>query len=294
MPESVDPLDPIRQSIDRPSDAVRWACLLEATAPKAGNVYPGRSFDDLCYADFVTAAEIAADGFGRWNLRVSERMLQIVQETVARTQTNVNLGIVLLLGPLVAADEQLTGQEPIGRFGDESWGPVIAGVLSSWDGIDGDNIFRAIRSASAGGLGNVDSMDVNRSRGRLDLARAMTLAKDRDRIARQYATGFGDLIDAVVPVVRESIATCGDLLMGISRAHLRLLMAEPDSLIARKNAVEVAVGVQKRAQKVDLDDPDSISAFDDSLRGDGHHLNPGTTADLIAAALYLLLRTPHA
>ena len=36
------------------------ACLLEATAPKPGNVHPDASFVDLCYADFVGLAEVAA------------------------------------------------------------------------------------------------------------------------------------------------------------------------------------------------------------------------------------------
>ena len=56
--------------------------------------------------------------------------------------------------------------------------------------------------------------------------------------------------------------------------------------------MEIAVDVQRRAQTIDLDDPASIASFDDSLRADAHPLNPGTTADLIAAALYVLLRTP--
>ncbi len=127
----------------------------------------------------------------------------------------------------------------------------------------------------------------------VDIVEAMTLAADRDLIARQYATGFVDLMERIVPLVEESICRRGDLLGGIVDAHLRMLANEPDSLIARKNGFEVAAGVQKRAQNVDLDDPASISVFDESLRNDTHELNPGTTADLIAAALYMLLRTPN-
>src|SRR6185312_16157453 len=32
------------------------ACLLEATAPKAGNVHRGADFDDLTFADFAVSA----------------------------------------------------------------------------------------------------------------------------------------------------------------------------------------------------------------------------------------------
>ena len=40
---------------------IELACLLEATARKAGNVHPAASFDDLDYADFVDAAQAVAE-----------------------------------------------------------------------------------------------------------------------------------------------------------------------------------------------------------------------------------------
>jgi triphosphoribosyl-dephospho-CoA synthase len=287
----VDPLALIRNSIDSPSDAVRWACLLEATAPKPGNVYPGRSFRDLQYRDFVAAAEIVASAFSRTGHPISQRMRSAVELSVAQLRTNANLGIVLLLGPLVAADETMTS-DTTGQRNDQRWTAAIAEVLSGFNGADGRNIFQAINNASAGGLGDVDAMDVRESHPRVDIVEAMTLAADRDLIARQYATGFMDLIERILPLVGESIRRRGDLLGGIVDAHLRMLANEPDSLIARKNGFEVASSVQKRAQNVDLDDPASISVFDESLRSGTSELNPGTTADLIAAALYMLLRTP--
>jgi len=36
--------------------AVQLACLLEAHAPKPGNVSPGRDFADVGYGDFVASA----------------------------------------------------------------------------------------------------------------------------------------------------------------------------------------------------------------------------------------------
>lgn len=287
-----DPLDLLRSQIHSPADAVRWACLLEATAPKPGNVYPGRSFRDLEYQDFVAAAEIAASAFSQTDLPISQRMLSAVDSVVTQSGTNVNLGIVLLLGPLVAADESMTSDK-VGHREEQHWAAAIAKVLSEFDGADGKNIFQAINNASAGGLGDVDSMDVRESHAQVEIVEAMTLAADRDLIARQYATGFMDLIERIVPLVAASIRRRGDLLGGIVQAQLRMLASEPDSLIARKNGLEVAVSVQKRAQNVDWDDLASISKFDDSLRNGTHDLNPGTTADLIAAALYMLLRTPN-
>ena len=39
-----------------------------------------------------------------------------------------------------------------------------------------------------------------------------------------------------------------------------------------------------------IDDPESVADFDRLLRSNGNRLNPGTTADLIAASLFVLLR----
>lgn len=295
-----DPLASIRTLVHCPADAIRWACLLEATAPKAGNVYPGREFANLKHIDFVAAAEICANHIGDPKRAVSQRMLVAIQETVSLTKTNVNLGIVLLLGPLVAADEAIMScesalrvskpTEPIER-NDVTWRDALTVVLKNLTLVDGENILNAIQQASAGGLGKVEEMDVNDSAGPIDIVTAMKAAADRDRIARQYAGNFIDLIENVVPVIWDSIDECGDVLAGISRAHLTLLSREMDSLILRKNGEMVAQSVQKRAQKVDPSDPASLAKFDASLRSNTHKLNPGTTADLIAAGLYVLLRT---
>ena len=290
MPDS---LDLLRKAIRSRADAVRWACLLEAIAPKPGNVYPGRPFHDMQYKDFVAAAEHSASALALSSRLISQRMLAAVELSRSQLRINANLGIVLLLGPLVAADELLANDISEPASG-ESWAQAIAHVLAGFDGTDGSNIYQAIYCASAGGLGEVDELDVrDGNHTSVDIVQAMTLAADRDTIARQYATGFADLIERVVPLLRESIIQRGDFMSGIVDAHIRLLAMEPDSLIARKNGLEVAVEVQERARNVDLDEPASIAEFDESLRGIANQLNPGTTADLIAAALYMLLRTPN-
>ena len=263
------------------AEAIRWACVLEATAPKAGNVFPGRSFDNLTYTDFVIAAEIASRELTAEDKPFPERMLETVLQTAKSVGSNVNLGIVLLLGPLVEADRQRNSNQ---------WQTAIQDVLDSLDGTDGQTIFQTIAAASPGGLGSVESNDVVETFGPVNIVQAMAEAANRDRIARQYATNFNDLITSVIPIVRESIDTTGDVLTGISRAHLRLLAAEPDSLIARKCGLDFAIQVRDRAAQINIDDPAQVERFDRWLRTDRHRRNPGTTADLIAASLYLILR----
>ncbi len=243
-------------------DAIRQACLLEATAPKAGNVHPGASFSDLCYNDFVVAANITADELVKSDSTIAHRMRSAVMRTRQATGTNVNLGIVLLLGPLVDCN--------------------------IWE--EGDVIFDCIRLAGAGGLSRVNEMDVNECRGDVDLLAAMQAAASRDDIAKQYATGFRDLHGNVVPLVSQHLLYSDDTLGGIVQAHLHLLSTRIDSLIARKNGVQVATDVKLRAANALAGDDHDRREFDAFLRDQSHRLNPGTTADLIAASLFVLLR----
>ncbi len=274
-------LDAVRSQVRSIGDAVRWACVLEATSPKAGNVYPGRSFSDLSYGDFIVAAEIAAESFAMPGRHFSEMVLGAVRQTKLAKGSNVNLGILLLIGPIA---------EVAHRDVDAELQPAVASLLDGQNQDDAACIFEAIRGSTAGGLGKVDEMDVRdpASSGG-DLIAAMRLAAERDLVAYQYANGFKDLFNRVVPLVEKAITENGDILGGISDAHIDLLADHLDTLIARKCGDEIANEVQQRASKLDKHDSVAVEDFDIYLRSDGNRLNPGTTADLIAAALFVLL-----
>lgn len=271
----------LRGRCSGPADAIRWACTLEATAPKVGNVSPDRAFADLAYADFARAAEQTAVMMGDSPQPFSAAVLAAAEAVAAELKTNVNLGILLLLGPLVQADWDTMPQRPNG-----DWQRRVAETLARCDGEDARRIYHAINLASPGGMGRVDRMDLA-DQPPPDLLSAMRSAAGRDRIARNYADGFRDLFDHVVPVLDECITACADVLTGVSEAHLRLLAMEPDTLIGRKFGPELARSVQHQAS-VCCDDPSGQEAFDAWLRE--RKCNPGTTADLIAAALYVVLR----
>jgi RimK family alpha-L-glutamate ligase len=84
--------------------AAQLACLLEASAPKPGNVSPGRHFRDARYEDFLASAAAvgpALAGAGARPLGVTVR--RAVEATARWTRSNTNLGIVLLLAPLARA-----------------------------------------------------------------------------------------------------------------------------------------------------------------------------------------------
>jgi triphosphoribosyl-dephospho-CoA synthase len=157
-------------------------------------------------------------------------------------------------------------------------------------------VYEAIRVANPGGLGEAPEQDV-RDEPTVTLLGAMQLAADRDMVARQYANGFADVFDFGVPAFTDAFAKFGCVEAAIIDSQLRWLAAYPDSLIARKNGPAVAEDVQKRAAEVlsrgGIATPEGRAAgvaLDKHLRSDGNRLNPGTTADLITACLFVALR----
>src|SRR6476661_2376465 len=77
------------------------ATIMEATAPKPGNVHRGADFEDLSYPDFVVAATMVAPVFeAAIEAPLGATVLAAVQATRRAVDTNSNLGTVLLLAPL--------------------------------------------------------------------------------------------------------------------------------------------------------------------------------------------------
>src|ERR1700730_16093211 len=84
--------------------AAQLACLIEASAPKPGNVSPGRHFADARYEDFLaSAAAIGAPLAGAGTRPVGSTVRLAVEATARWTRSNSNLGIVLLLAPIARA-----------------------------------------------------------------------------------------------------------------------------------------------------------------------------------------------
>jgi len=263
------------------ADAIRIACELEATAAKLGNVHPGASFNDCRYEDFIAAASKIAPVLASTDtsFHLGKRVLDAVIATKAVTAANVNLGIILLIAPL-----------SMGRSIDE-----VKRLLDSLTNDDGRNFFEAIRLASPGGMKQDDVSAKEDVRtpitGPIDLVAAMKHAAGRDRIALQYATGFEDFFQVVLPIVKQVMLQPIPATTAVVNAQLQLMANVKDTLIARKCGENIASEAMQRAAICLRDDSDEARVgFDAWLRAEGNRRNPGTTADLIAASLYWLLR----
>ncbi len=170
---------PARQAADVAA-AAQLACLLEVSAPKPGNVSPFASFRDATYEDFLASAA----AIGPALLMAGERSLGTtiragVEATARWAPSNTNLGLVLLLAPLARAAL---------RSGDKPLRAQVAATLAATTVADARDVYVAIRSVAPGGLGRASEQDVAGAP-TATLCEAMALARDRDAIAREYATG---------------------------------------------------------------------------------------------------------
>jgi triphosphoribosyl-dephospho-CoA synthase len=261
---------------------VQLACVLEVSAAKPGNVTPAHDFSDTTYADMVRSALALGPVFGRGRAvqrSVGQLIADGVEATARVARANTNLGIVLLFAPLARA--------AVTRRTDESLRSGVERILAGLDVADAAAAFAAIASAQPGGLGDAPEHDV-RAPARVSLREAMAAAAHRDSIASEYVNGYAIVFDSGMPLLDDALRNAPSTLDAIVSLHVGLMASHPDTLIARKAGDAAAQAVSAAARSV-LDGSRSLADFDASLRADGNRLNPGTTADLVAATLLAAL-----
>lgn len=264
-----------RSASDFVAGAAQLACLLEASAPKPGNVSPGKHFADARYEDFLASAVAIGPAFAA-DLPLGETILAAIRATSQWTRSNTNLGIVLLLAPLARAARS---PKPLRD--------ALRDVLASTTVEDARGVYEAIRLARPGGMGRVDEQDIG-GEPTVTLTEAMNLAIERDTIAAEYTSGFAQTFDIGYPTVAAARARGLSWTDTTVETYLTLLSSLPDSLIERKYGNDIARYVSGRATRVvAAQSPELIDELDNELRE--HGWNPGTTADLTAAALYVAL-----
>ncbi len=266
------------------SALVQLACLLEATAPKPGNVSPGRPFRDTSYEDFLASAAAIGPVFAKAAVQPLGTTIHGAIEATRRwTRSNTNLGMVLLLAPL----ERAAGG------GEAGFRERVGAVLRATTLEDARAAYTAIRLASAGGMGRVEAQDLAASP-TVTLLEAMRLAADRDSVAREYVTDFRLTFEVGAPALRAARQAGLGWLDATVEAYLALLAATPDTLIARKLGLAEAESGSARAREVRAaggvrTEPgrEAVARFDADLQSAQNSRNPGTTADLTAAALFV-------
>ena len=263
--------------------------MLEASAPKPGNVAPPARthFHDTRYEDFLASAAAIGPAFLLARRRtLGATIYAACVATAGWTRANTNLGIILLLAPLARAALDPRGGTLRGR---------VARVLRRTTVRDAAHAYAAIRLAHPGGLGRAMSQDVADAP-TCGLRAVMVLAADHDGIAREYATDFAVTFELGAPTLRRAR---GDGLSwddAIVETYLTLLAAAPDTHVARKVGSAEAAAISRRSRAVlaaggvrSAGGRLRTAAFDRALRDPSNSRNPGTTADLTAAAIFAVL-----
>lgn len=256
--------------------AAQVACLLEVCAPKPGNVNRLHDFADTTFEDFLLSAVAIGPAMARareWT--VGQVILRAVEDTRRLVPVNTNLGIILLLAPLARA------------AGSESLREGLRAVLAGLTEEDARLAYRAIRLASPGGLGKVPRGDVGEGTAGT-LREMMALARERDAIAREYVTDYAVVFELGYPALKEYYRREGTLKVAIMRAFLQILAQVPDTLVERKRGKDAAEEISRQAGLV-LEGKQDLAVFDRMLRQPDNSLNPGTTADLTTACIFVAL-----
>jgi triphosphoribosyl-dephospho-CoA synthase len=124
----------------------------------------------------------------------------------------------------------------------------------------------------------------------------MRLAAERDGIAREYVTVFETTFETGVPALdrarRDGLAWDD----AVVETFLKILAAGPDTHVVRRSGAAMADEVSRRARNVlaaggvrSEAGRRAIDEMDAALRDARNSGNPGTTADLTTAAVFVVL-----
>ncbi|OIB58900.1 triphosphoribosyl-dephospho-CoA synthase [Natrialba sp. SSL1] len=275
-----------------PAQNAHLALLLEvASTPKPGNVDRHRDLEDLRFEHFLAGAvgsqrglRMAADGAA-----IGPAFERAVAGMADQDGDNTQFGALLLLTPLVRAAATELSQ------------PVAESIVEETTVADAAAFYRAFEHVDvhvADPPADMAPLDVRRGgdaipalekRG-LTLLEVMEQSVPGDDVAREWVTGFERSFAAA-----EQLANVdGPLPDRAATVFLSLLADRPDTLVATKHGEGVAREVTDRADELAAQDALStdrgaVEAFADDLVERG--INPGTTADITAAALFIALES---
>ncbi len=259
-------------------------CNLDVQSLKPGNISVYSEAKDLRVDDFLNSAEVSAAPITQPNITLGKRILQAVEATQEAVNTNTNLGMVLLIAPLIHARYAAKDVTKIQQSLQE--------VLQLTSVQDAHDVYSAIRLANPGGMGEQDNQDISEEPN-VTLLNTMEIAADRDLIAAQYATNFEDIFSFGIGRYRNLLAKWEEEKWAVTGLFLAFLAHYPDSLIERKYGQLKAREISDMISDLEMelcrsDSPGRYEAqlleIDRQLKYD--LINPGTTADLTAASIF--------
>jgi triphosphoribosyl-dephospho-CoA synthase len=306
---------PNREKAKHISKCLELSILLEISAAKPGNVNLTRGFEGTRVEHFLASAVAAASSFeeaARRGIAVHDKKLsvsdvgmgQIIKECAADINAwqkggNTLLGTVMLFVPIAVAAGMTPTEENFG-FEFPRLRENLKLAVESTTAEDAVHLYEAIDVAKPSGLGGAPDLDVNdpASKTRIlkenvSLYEVFKIAAGYDDICSEWVNNYPITFDLAYPYLLKQLKR-GDLNTAIVHTFLKVLSEHPDTFIARKVGAEKAREISLDAKKIlelggveTSEGRKSILELDRKLRVSGNLLNPGTTADITAAALAL-------
>jgi len=301
------------------SQCLQLGMLLEVSSQKPGNVNLSSGFNGTKFEHFLASAVASIPLFETAALRgtsVLDGNLEledlgigkIIRDCIAEINVwqkggNTLLGTIILFVPIAAAAGMTQLED---NFDLLQLRANIKKVIHSTTSKDAFHLYAAFDSIKPGGLNKAPDFDLTstESKNRLlsenvSLYDVFKIAASYDDICSEWISNYSISIDLAYPYLLNQIQT-RDLNTSIVHTFLKILSNHPDTLISRKVGSKISQEISSEANNLlDLGGLDTkegrkgLIAFDKKLRKDGNHLNPGTTADLIAATLSFFVLTGY-
>ena len=261
------------------------ALLLEVTGtPKPGNVDREREFTELRFEHFMAGAvgarpglALAADGE-----RVGRAFERAIAGMAGQSAGNTQFGAVLVLAPLVAASSagDLT---PDGADG-------VVRETTVADAADFYRAFEHVEVTVDEPPDGLEPLDVRRGSDAIPTLRdrdltlfdIMAESEGVDGVAAEWTGQFRRVFEAAETILTDD----GPVPDRASRVFVELLAGEIDTFVVTRNGRAAAEEVRRRAEAVLDGDEDAETLAEELVARD---INPGTTADLVAGALFVAL-----
>jgi triphosphoribosyl-dephospho-CoA synthase len=295
------------------SKCLQLAIMLEVSSQKPGNVSFTSSFEKTRVEHFLASSVAAGPTFQEaayLGTSVAEKRLEVSKvglgELIRDCTADVNawqkggntiLGTVMLFVPIAAAAGMTPMKEDYALDFSVLRKNIDLAVKSStaWDSV---HLYEAVGIASPSGLNEAPDLDVTNpaSKERLlkenvSLFEVFKLASSYDDICYEWVHNYSITFNLAYPYLMAQLKS-KPLNTAVVHTFLKILSERPDTFIARKVGKEKAKESSEEAKEIlnlgGLDTAKgkkSLAEFDRKLRRKGNSCNPGTTADLTAAAL---------
>ena len=270
---------------------IKFVCDIEMKSLKPGNVHKYFKSYDMSTKDFIKSSLIISKLLTRKNFNLGEKILYSAKEIKRKVKKNTNLGIILMLAPIVEVVEKE------GILNKKQLIKKIESLIKKQNINNSINIYKAISLVAPGGLGSSKKYDVNKLP-KKKLYEVMKFAKNKDLISKQYHNGYKDILNIGIPAYKEFYQKWGKIEWALTGVYLNFLRKFNDSHIIRKKGLKTAKKVKKDAKIYYniLKESNKLTKikkkllfFDKKLKS--KDINPGTTADLSIATLFFELVT---